>query len=177
MPRGSRAASAAGVPGRVAVAAACASAAARPPRRPAARRHPRAQATLPRNSRTPRREPPMLKGLRPSTRPRSLRPRSECTDRPRSDNRRPSRGFAPLHSAAHEDGPLRLHRKHLPVPDGGGDRPPSRGERPDSDPVGPEDLSATIFHRLGINGNDEFHTPEGRPVKIVNDGRVLRELL
>ena len=53
----------------------------------------------------------------------------------------------------------------------------SRGERPETDPVGPEDLSATIFHRLGINGDDEFHTPEGRPVKIVNDGRVLRELL
>jgi uncharacterized protein (DUF1501 family) len=53
----------------------------------------------------------------------------------------------------------------------------ARGERPESDPVGPEELSATIFHRLGINGDDEFHTPEGRPVKIVNDGRVLTELL
>lgn len=52
-----------------------------------------------------------------------------------------------------------------------------RGERPESDPVGPEDLSATLFSRLGINGDDEFHTPEGRPVKIVNDGRILTELL
>jgi hypothetical protein len=53
----------------------------------------------------------------------------------------------------------------------------ARGERPETDPVGPEDLSATIFSQLGINGDDEFHTPEGRPVKIVNGGRVLRELL
>lgn len=53
----------------------------------------------------------------------------------------------------------------------------SRGERPASDPVGPEELAATMYHCLGINGEDEFFTPEGRPVKIVNDGRVLTELL
>ncbi|MFP6765731.1 MAG: DUF1501 domain-containing protein [Planctomycetaceae bacterium] len=53
----------------------------------------------------------------------------------------------------------------------------SRGERPVSDPVGPEDLSATMYRLLGIDGEDEFHTPEGRPVKIVNGGRVLTELL
>ena len=41
----------------------------------------------------------------------------------------------------------------------------------------PEDLAATIFHQLGINPNKEFLTPEGRPVKVVNGGRVIRELL
>ena len=53
----------------------------------------------------------------------------------------------------------------------------SKGERPAADPVGPEDLSATMYSLLGIDGKEEFYTPEGRPVKIVNDGRVLTELL
>ncbi len=52
-----------------------------------------------------------------------------------------------------------------------------RGERPATDPVGPADLSATMYHCLGIDGGEEFYTPEGRPVPIVNDGRVLTELL
>jgi hypothetical protein len=52
-----------------------------------------------------------------------------------------------------------------------------RAERPDSDPYGPEDLSATICHQLEIDPEDEFYTPEGRPVKIVNNGKLIRELL
>jgi hypothetical protein len=52
-----------------------------------------------------------------------------------------------------------------------------RAERPASDPFGPEDLSATMFHLLGIDPEEEFYTPEGRPVRIVNDGKVIRELL
>ena len=53
----------------------------------------------------------------------------------------------------------------------------ARAERPASDPYGPEDLSATLFHLLGIDPKDEFITPEGRPVAIVNNGRVIQELL
>ncbi|MFN0199230.1 MAG: DUF1501 domain-containing protein [Planctomycetaceae bacterium] len=53
----------------------------------------------------------------------------------------------------------------------------SRGEKPDADPVGPEDLSATIYRLLGIDPDVEFRTPEGRPVKIVNNGRVITDLL
>src|ERR1043165_1293233 len=52
-----------------------------------------------------------------------------------------------------------------------------RAERPARDPHGPEDLSATIYHQLGIDISDEFYTPEGRPVPIVSNGRVMRELL
>ena len=52
-----------------------------------------------------------------------------------------------------------------------------KGERPDGNPHGPEDLAATMYHLLGIDGEEEFLTPEGRPVKIVNDGRVVRELV
>jgi Protein of unknown function (DUF1501) len=53
----------------------------------------------------------------------------------------------------------------------------ARAERPAGNPHGPEDLAATIYHRLGIDPADEFYTPEGRPVPIVNNGRVIRELL
>jgi hypothetical protein len=53
----------------------------------------------------------------------------------------------------------------------------ARAERPAADPLGPEDLSATICHLLGIDPDEEFLTPEGRPVKIVNNGRVIHDLL
>jgi len=53
----------------------------------------------------------------------------------------------------------------------------ARAEKPASDPIGPEDLSATMYHLLGINPKDEFHTPDGRPVAIVNGGNVIEELV
>ncbi len=53
----------------------------------------------------------------------------------------------------------------------------ARAERPATAPRGPEDLTATMYHLLGINPTTVFYTPEGRPVPIVNDGRVIRELL
>lgn len=53
----------------------------------------------------------------------------------------------------------------------------ARAERPAADPHGPEDLSATICHLMGIDPKEEFHTPDGRPVAIVNNGRVIDELL
>src|SRR5262249_58707600 len=42
-----------------------------------------------------------------------------------------------------------------------------RAERPASDPYGPEDLFATMFHLMGIDPKEEVHTPDGRPVAIV----------
>jgi uncharacterized protein (DUF1501 family) len=53
----------------------------------------------------------------------------------------------------------------------------SRAEKPADNPYGPEDLAATIYRQLGINADEEFITPEGRPVKIVNQGRVIHELV
>ncbi len=53
----------------------------------------------------------------------------------------------------------------------------ARAERPATAPYGPEDLYATMFHLLGIDPKDEFHTPDGRPVAIVNNGKVIDELL
>lgn len=56
-------------------------------------------------------------------------------------------------------------------------RSDARAERPAGDPRGPEDLCATMYHLLGIDPADEFHTPDGRPVRIVNNGRIMRDLL
>jgi uncharacterized protein (DUF1501 family) len=53
----------------------------------------------------------------------------------------------------------------------------ARAEKPASDPRGPEDLAATMYHLLGIDPQEEFYTPEGRPVKIANEGRVIHELI
>ena len=53
----------------------------------------------------------------------------------------------------------------------------ARAERPATDPYGPEDLFHTMFAQLGINPKDEFHTPDGRPVALVNNGKMIAELV
>ncbi len=52
-----------------------------------------------------------------------------------------------------------------------------RAERPAVAPHGPEDLYATMLRLMGIDHDREFLTPEGRPVKVVNDGKVIEALL
>ena len=42
---------------------------------------------------------------------------------------------------------------------------------------GSERLAATLYHLLGLDPLDEMHTPEGRPIMIANNGRVMKELL
>lgn len=53
----------------------------------------------------------------------------------------------------------------------------ARAEKPDGAAYGPEELSSTMFRLLGIDTNEEFTTPEGRPVKIAAANRVISELL
>ncbi len=53
----------------------------------------------------------------------------------------------------------------------------ANAEKPVTEPHGPENLAATMYHLLGIDPEEVFYTPEGRPVKIANDGKVIRELL
>jgi uncharacterized protein (DUF1501 family) len=53
----------------------------------------------------------------------------------------------------------------------------ARAERPAGDPYGPEDLFFTTFDLMGIDPKDEFHTPDGRPVALVNNGKLIRELV
>ncbi len=51
------------------------------------------------------------------------------------------------------------------------------GMAPATDPVSPDDLSATIFHRLGIDPHQELTTGTGRPVQLFREGKVVEKLL
>jgi hypothetical protein len=48
---------------------------------------------------------------------------------------------------------------------------------PISDPVGVEDILRTIFHLMGIDSDKTYLTPLGRPVPIVNGGRLVPGLI
>ncbi len=50
------------------------------------------------------------------------------------------------------------------------------GALPESRPVRPPDLAATIFHLLGIDPAGEFMDPLNRPRRVTNSGTVLHEL-
>ena len=51
------------------------------------------------------------------------------------------------------------------------------GGEPRDNPVSMEDLSATIYDRLGIDPHKEYMTPSGRPVRLANRGNPVREQL
>jgi uncharacterized protein (DUF1501 family) len=53
----------------------------------------------------------------------------------------------------------------------------AQGMAPAVDPCTPDDLSATIFHSLGIDPQTELQTPTGRPVKLFREGKVVEKLL
>jgi len=54
--------------------------------------------------------------------------------------------------------------------DAGGDAPADR-------PVTPADLAATLYSALGIDPKIQFETPDGRPIRLVDNGNAPRELL
>jgi uncharacterized protein (DUF1501 family) len=41
---------------------------------------------------------------------------------------------------------------------------------------GPEDFAATLYTKLGIDPNQILHTTAGRPIPLVNQGRLIKEL-
>ncbi len=43
-------------------------------------------------------------------------------------------------------------------------------------PVAVEDLFQSMCHAMGIDANNELYTPIGRPLKIVDGGKVIQEL-
>ncbi len=51
------------------------------------------------------------------------------------------------------------------------------GMAPNSDPVTPDDLAATIFHQLGIEPTTELQTLTGRPIQLFREGRVIEKLI
>ncbi len=63
---------------------------------------------------------------------------------------------------------------------GGGVRPGQvlgatdrRAAAPTADPVGVEDLLRTVLNQMGIDSTRIYHTPLGRPVPIVDGGRII----
>ncbi len=47
---------------------------------------------------------------------------------------------------------------------------------PKNEGFAPDDVAASFYHALGINHEQEYHTPSGRPVMIVRNGRIIPEL-
>ncbi len=56
-------------------------------------------------------------------------------------------------------------------------RTDTNGMAPATDPITPDDVSATIFHNLGINPHQELMTPTGRPIQLFREGRVIRSMI
>jgi uncharacterized protein (DUF1501 family) len=48
---------------------------------------------------------------------------------------------------------------------------------PESNPVAVEDLMTTVYHQMGINADKELMAPGGRPMEIVDGGRIVKEIL
>jgi hypothetical protein len=54
----------------------------------------------------------------------------------------------------------------------------ANAEYPKERPISPEDVMATMYHAMGIDYQREYHTPLGRPVKILpTAAEPVRELL
>jgi uncharacterized protein (DUF1501 family) len=51
-----------------------------------------------------------------------------------------------------------------------------KATHPDGAGFSPGDVAATFYHSLGIDHTKEYHTSTGRPITIVRDGRIIREL-
>jgi len=48
---------------------------------------------------------------------------------------------------------------------------------PEDDPLTVEDLAFTVYNQLGINGDKELMAPGARPIEIIDEGHVRKELL
>ncbi|MBI3462033.1 MAG: DUF1501 domain-containing protein [Planctomycetes bacterium] len=53
----------------------------------------------------------------------------------------------------------------------------ARGETPKDRPLRPSDVMATVYHFLGIDPKQEFLDHSGRPLAILPDGELIRELV
>ena len=51
------------------------------------------------------------------------------------------------------------------------------GELPVESPVSPEDFARTLYTLLGVDPDQTFKTADGRPIKLVDGGRFMRELI
>src|SRR5437879_2854760 len=53
----------------------------------------------------------------------------------------------------------------------------STASEPENDPLTVEDLAMTVYHQLGINAEKKLLAPGNRPIDIVREGKVRRELI
>jgi hypothetical protein len=53
----------------------------------------------------------------------------------------------------------------------------AQGMAPATEPVTPDDVSATLFHCLGIDPHTELMTASGRPIPLFREGKVVAKLL
>jgi hypothetical protein len=51
------------------------------------------------------------------------------------------------------------------------------GGEPEEDMVGIDSLAKTVYNQLGITADKELMAPGGRPIEIVDGGRILDEIL
>jgi uncharacterized protein (DUF1501 family) len=51
------------------------------------------------------------------------------------------------------------------------------GMAPATEPVTPDDVSATIFANLGVDPATELQTPTGRPIQLFREGKVIEKAL
>lgn len=51
-----------------------------------------------------------------------------------------------------------------------------KGMGPKERPLKVEDLAASIYHAIGIDPEKQYMTATGRPVRLANEGKVIREL-
>jgi hypothetical protein len=52
----------------------------------------------------------------------------------------------------------------------------ARGEYPANTPLTPQDLLATIYRHLHIDPRHEFTDSTGRPMPVLGQGEVIRQL-
>ncbi|MDR3636238.1 MAG: DUF1501 domain-containing protein [Isosphaeraceae bacterium] len=55
-------------------------------------------------------------------------------------------------------------------------RTDAKGDSPVERPTTPADLAAVLYSALGIDPNHQFEAPDGRPIRLVDGGKVPREL-
>jgi hypothetical protein len=53
----------------------------------------------------------------------------------------------------------------------------STASEPEDNPVKVEDVLTTVYHQLGINADKELLAPGGRPIEIIDDGQVVKDLI
>ncbi len=51
------------------------------------------------------------------------------------------------------------------------------GMAPATDPVTPDDVSATIFHQLGVKPDTEIQSATGRPIQLYREGKVQDKMI